>query len=134
MRADRRAASSIHDMETSQRLPDADALESEHLKGSLRYRTCLQRRLISSTARERGVESESYGDMVYYRECADAFLTVVDEGDTKMLNYDLMKDALHPDKPEGTRRSANVFEIFWIHYRRTGSFRRLVAAKSRRWA
>ena len=39
--------------------------------------------------------------MVFYRECGDAFLYNDEKSNTKMLNYDLMKDALHPDKPEG---------------------------------
>lgn len=95
---------SIHDMETSQRLPDADALESRAFKGQFTLPNVFTKAIdFVNDAVKRGVENEKVGgDMVYYRECADAFLTVVDEeSDTKMLNYDLMKDALHPDKPRG---------------------------------
>ena len=95
---------SIHDMETSQRLPDADALESRAFKGQFTLPNVFTKAIdFVNDAVKRGIENEKVGgDMVYYRECADAFLTVVDEeSDTKMLNYDLMKDALHPDKPRG---------------------------------
>ena len=95
---------SIHDMETSQRLPDADALKSRAFKGQFTLPNVFTKAIdFVNDAVKRGIENEKVGgDMVYYRECADAFLTVVDEeSDTKMLNYDLMKDALHPDKPRG---------------------------------
>ena len=95
---------SIHDMKTSQRLPDDDALESRAFKGQFTLPNVFTKAIdFVNDAVKRGIENEKVGgDMVYYRECADAFLTVVDkESDTKMLNYDLMKDALHPDKPRG---------------------------------
>ena len=95
---------SIHDMETSQRLPDADALESRGFKGQFTLPNVFTKAIdFVNDAVKRGVENEKVGgDMVYYRECADAFLTVVDEeSDTKMLHYDLMKVALHPDYPRG---------------------------------
>ena len=95
---------SIHDMETSQRLPDDDALESRAFKGQFTLPNVFTKAIdFVNDAVKRGIENEKVGgDMVYYRECADAFLTVVDEeSDAKMLNYDLMKDALHPDKPRG---------------------------------
>jgi len=96
--------SSMRDMETSQRLPSDEVLESRAFKGQFTLPNVFTKAIdFVNDAVKRGIENEKVGgDMVYYRECADAFLTVVDEeSDKKMLNYDLMKDALHPDKPRG---------------------------------
>ena len=95
--------SSMLDMKTSQQLPDDDVLESRAFKGQFTLPNVFTKAIdFANDAVKRGVENEKVGgNMVFYRECGDAFLYNDEKSNTKMLNYDLMKDALHPDKPEG---------------------------------
>ena len=94
--------SSMLDMKTSQQLPD-DVLESRAFKGQFTLPNVFTKAIdFANDAVKRGVENEKVGgNMVFYRECGDAFLYNDEKSNTKMLNYDLMKDALHPDKPKG---------------------------------
>ena len=95
--------SSMLDMKTSQQLPDDDVLESRAFKGQFTLPNVFTKAIdFANDAVKRGVENEKVGgNMVFYRECGDAFLYDDEKSNTKMLNYDLMKDALHPDKPKG---------------------------------
>ena len=95
--------SSMLDMKTSQQLPDDDVLESRAFKGQFTLPNVFTKAIdFANDAVKRGVENEKVGgNMVFYRECGDAFLYNDEKSNTKMLNYDLMKDALHPDKPKG---------------------------------
>ena len=95
--------SSMLDMKTSQQLPDDDVLESRAFKGQFTLPSVFTKAIdFANDAVKRGVENEKVGgNMVFYRECGDAFLYNDEKSNTKMLNYDLMKDALHPDKPKG---------------------------------
>ncbi len=95
--------SSMLDMKTSQQLPDDDVLESRAFKGQFTLPNVFTKAIdFANDAVKRGVENEKVGgNMVFYRECGDAFLYNDEKSNTKMLNVDLMKDALHPDKPKG---------------------------------
>ena len=67
--------SSMLDMKTSQQLPDDDVLESRAFKGQFTLPNVFTKAIdFANDAVKRGVENEKVGgNMVFYRECGDAF-------------------------------------------------------------
>ena len=90
---------SMPDMETSENLPTREVLESRAFMGQFSQPNVFSKAIdFINDAVKRGIEvAKVGGSRVYYKECNDVFLNE-DDGNMKS---EIIKDALHPDKPRG---------------------------------